>query len=100
MANTNVPNPGVYFASIAQFLTGIRDNFVNLQDQLLYINSMGGLTFLTTAFPNGLGMNATDAAALIATLNQHNTLAVQYANGPVGAQQDYRGNGAQFWGGQ
>jgi hypothetical protein len=95
----NVPNPGNYLSDIGTLLTGIRDRMNQVQQQNEYIASMGGETFLTTAYPDGLGMTAPDATALIATLGNHNNLALQYQGGPVAPQMDYEANGQPFWGG-
>jgi hypothetical protein len=97
---TNVPNPGNYLDSLAIALTGVRDNLAELVKQRAYIASMGGVTFLTTAYPDGLGMASDDADALIATLDQHNDLSTGYQGGTPAPQLDYEDNGAQFWGGR
>ena len=95
-----MPNPGNYLNDIATALTGTRDSLAELVKQRAYITSMGGLTFLTTVYPNGLGMPTPDAQALIATLDQHNDLNTGYKGGPPAPQLDYEENGAQFWGGR
>jgi hypothetical protein len=97
---TNVPNPGNYLDGIGLLLTAVRDTYVHLDDARAYIASMGGVTFLTTAYPDGLGMTATDADALIATLDQHHDLSVGYTGGASPPQLDYKDNGSQFWGGR
>ena len=61
---------------------------------------MGGITFLTTAYPDGLGLTQADASALIATLDQHHDLSAGYTGGPPAPQLDYKDNGSQFWGGR
>jgi hypothetical protein len=96
---TNVPNPGGYFGNIAIWLTGVRDNLTRLVDQKDYINTMGGEAFLTTAYPDGLGMSVADADALIAVLNQHNDLNTGYEGGTPAPQLNYRDNSSKFWGG-
>jgi hypothetical protein len=95
----NVPNPGLYLSGIANYLTGVRDNLAKLVDQRAYIESMGGEAFLTNTLPDGLGMAAADAQALIATLDQHNDLSTGYTGGTPAPQLDYKNNGAPFWGG-
>lgn len=97
---TNVPNPGTYLADIGALLTGVRDNFAKLVDQRAYIASMGGVPFLTAAYPDGLGMTPDDADALIATLDQHNDLNTGYTGGQPAPQLDYKDNGSPFWGGR
>lgn len=95
----NVPNPASFLSVIGVYLTGVRDSFINLDKQREYISANGGLTFLTTAYPDGLGMSTTDAQALIATLDQHHDLNVGYGGGPAAPVLNYRDNGAKFWGG-
>jgi hypothetical protein len=95
----NVPNAGAYLQEIALLFTVIRDRFQECQDQSGYIASMGGATFLEAAPPNGLGMSATDANALIAALGNHATLATAYQGGPQAPQMNYKTNGQPFWGG-
>jgi hypothetical protein len=97
---SNVPNPGSYLETIAIALTGVRDSLDELDKQRAYINSMGGVTFLTSAYPDGLGMDTTDADALIATLDQHHDLNTGYAGGVAPPVTNYEQNGAQFWGGR
>jgi hypothetical protein len=94
-----VPNPGVYLTQLGAELTTLRDAFDKLVNSNGYIASMGGSTFLTAAFPNGLGMSSGDASALIATLGNHANLATQYNGGAQAAALDYRSNGKPFWGG-
>ena len=96
---TNVPNPGTFLGDIGSLLTGVRDNFTRLVEKRQYIASMGGVTFLTTAYPDGMGMAQADASALIAALDQHNDLNTGYTGGTPAPQLDYKDNGAQFWGG-
>jgi hypothetical protein len=96
----NVPNPGTYLAQVGTALTGVRDQLNACVQQRAYIAAMGGVTFLTSAYPDGLGMDVTDADALIATLDQHNDLNTGYQGGTPAPQLDYENNGAQFWGGQ
>jgi hypothetical protein len=95
----NVPNPGAFENDIAIALTGVRDSLARLQSKRSYISAMGGITFLEAAYPDGLGMSPADAAALIATLDQHNDITTSYTGGPPAPQLDYRTNGAKFWGG-
>ena len=76
---TNVPNPASFQSDIA---------------------TMGGLTFLTTAYPDGLGMSAADASALIAVLDQHNNLSTSYTGGTPAPQLNYHDNASEFWGGR
>jgi hypothetical protein len=97
---SNVPNPGNYLDALAIALTGVRDNLDELVKQRAYITSMGGVTFLTTAYPDGLGMTVADADALIATLDQHSDLNTGYQGGTPAPQLNYENNGAQFWGGR
>lgn len=96
----NVPNPGNYLASIGILFTNIRDGMAQCQYQSQYIASMGGQAFLEAAYPNGLGMSATDAAALIASLGNMSTLATAYQGGPQAPQLNYEANTQPFWGGQ
>jgi hypothetical protein len=96
----NVPNPGAYLGQIATYLTGVRDSLGGLEQQRDYITAMGGVTFLTVAYPDGLGMSVADADALIATLDQHHDLTAGYQGGPPAPQLDYEQNGSQFWGGR
>jgi hypothetical protein len=96
----NVPNPGNYQQQLGQQITALRDAFDALVNSNAYIGSMGGATFLTAAAPNGLGMSAGDAAALIATLGNHSNLAAQYNGGAQAPTLNYRANGEPFWGGQ
>ena len=95
----NVPNPGVYLTQLGAELTALRDAFDKLTDSNAYIASMGGSTFLTAAFPNGLGLSSGDASALIATLGNHAALATQYNGGAQAPALNYRANGEPFWGG-
>jgi hypothetical protein len=95
----NVPNPGSYLGNIAIWLTGVRDNLNHLVDQRDYINTMGGEAFLTTAYPDGLGMAQADADALIAVLNQHADLDTGYEGGTPAPELNYRENSSAFWGG-
>lgn len=95
----NVPNPAVYLNQIANIYTQIRDFFQNCQDQSGYIASMGGATFLTTPVPNGLGMSAADANALIASLGNMSALAIHYQGGPQAPALNYKANTEPFWGG-
>jgi hypothetical protein len=95
----NVPNPQIYLNSIANIYTQIRDFFQDCQDQSGYIASMGGVAFLTTAVPNGLGMSPPDANALIASLGNMSTLAVQYQGGAQAPALNYKANTEPFWGG-
>jgi hypothetical protein len=90
----------VYLTQIGSELTTLRDAFDKLVNSNGYIASMGGSTFLTTAFPNGLGMSSGDAAALIAALGNHAALATHYNGGAQAPALNYRGNGQPFWGGQ
>lgn len=96
---TNVPNPGSYLASIGNLFTDIRDNMRAVQDQANYIASMGGTAFLEAAYPNGLGMSATDAAALIASLGNMSAVATGYQGGTPAPQLNYQANTEPFWGG-
>jgi arginase family enzyme len=97
---TNVPNPGIYLDGIGTLLVGVRDNLARLLDQRQYIASMGGETFLTAAYPDGLGMAKADADALIATLDQHNDLNTGYTGGTPAPQLNYKDNSSAFWGGK
>jgi hypothetical protein len=96
---TNVPNPGAYLNSISVLLTTIRDRLQQVIDQNGYIASMGGVTFLTTPAPDGLGMSPGDANALIAAMGNHTAVATGYAGGPPAPQLNYKQNGEPFWGG-
>jgi hypothetical protein len=96
---TNVPNPGTYLAGLGSLFTGVRDNLAKLVDQRAYIASMGGEAFLTNSFPDGLGMAAADASALIAALDQHNDVNTGYTGGTPAPQLDYKDNASPFWGG-
>lgn len=96
----NVPNPGVYLAQIGAELTALREAFDNLVNSNGYITAMGGSAFLTAAAPNGLGLSSADAAALIAALGNHASLAAHYNGGSQAPAMNYRGNGQPFWGGQ
>jgi hypothetical protein len=96
----NVPNPGQYLAQVGTLLTDIRDRMQQVQDQNGYIASMGGAAFLTTAYPEGLGMTTGDAQMMIAVLGNHTALAIQYEGGPVAPQLNYKANGQPLWGGQ
>jgi hypothetical protein len=96
----NVPNPGNYLASIGDLFTQIRDRMQDVIDQNNYIGSMGGETFLTAAFPDGLGMTPDDAGALLAALGNHTAVAHGYQGGPPAPQLDYKANGSPFWNGR
>jgi hypothetical protein len=96
----NVPNPGSYLNQIAILFTGIRDQMQEVIDQNSYIGSMGGATFLTDAYPDGLGMTPADANALLAALGNHAAVATGYHGGTPAPQLDYKSNGSPFWGGQ
>jgi hypothetical protein len=95
----NVPVPQTYLSFVGSMFSQLRDRFTNLIDQRSYIESMGGLTFLTDPQPDGLGMQQADAQALIAALDQHNDLYVGYTGGAAAPVLDYRDNASKFWGG-
>lgn len=95
----NVPSQAVYLNQIANIYTQIRDFMQNCQDQSGYIASMGGLSFLTTASPDGLGMKVADANALIASLGNMSALASHYQGGPQAPALNYKANTEPFWGG-
>jgi hypothetical protein len=95
----NVPVPATYLSYVGSIFSQIRDRFADVVDQRAYINAMGGLTFLTAAPPDGLGMAQADASALIAALDQHNDLNTGYTGGAPAPQLDYRDNASPFWGG-
>jgi hypothetical protein len=95
----NVPVTQTYLSFLGSMFTQIRDRLDGLDNQRAFINNNGGLAFLTAAQPDGLGMEAKDAAALIAALDQHHDLNVAYAGGPAPPVQDYRDNASAFWGG-
>lgn len=69
-------------------------------DQNGYIASMGGVTFLTAPYPDGLGMTAADANALTAALGNHAAVAAGYHGGPPAPQMDYKANGSPLWNGR
>jgi hypothetical protein len=95
----NVPNPGSYLSAIGNDLTNLRDVLRSLVDKNSYILSNGGIAFLEAPVPNGLGMSAPDATALIATLGNMANLSA-YANGAVATQTlNFIANGEPFWGG-
>jgi hypothetical protein len=96
----NVPNTGLYLDEIATLFTTIRNRMQECQDQSGYIASMGGAAFLEAIPPNGLGMSAADANALIASLGNMTALATHYQGGPVAPALDYKSNTKPFWGGQ
>lgn len=87
----NVPNPALFLQRTAEQLTALRDDFARLANRADYVAAMGGATFLTAAAPNGLGLGAGDAAALVAALNNHKNLSIQYLGGTQAAAMDYRG---------
>lgn len=95
----NVPTSATYLGQIAIIYTNIRDEFQQCQDQSGYIASMGGVTFLTTAAPNGLAMATVDANALIASLGNMSALGVQYQGGAQAPALNYKSNTEPFWGG-
>jgi hypothetical protein len=95
----NVPNSGLFLQATAEELTGLRDLFQKLVNRSDYVASMGGSAFLQATTPNGLGMSAPDADALVATLGNHKNLATQYSGGTQAAAMNYRANGQPFWGG-
>lgn len=95
----NVPVPQTYLSFVGSILSQLRDRFTNIMDQRSYINSMGGLTFLTDPQPDGLGMAQADATALIAALDQHFDLYTAYTGGAAPPVLDYRDNASKFWGG-
>ena len=95
----NVPVSATYLNEIAIMFTTIRNRMQECQDQSGYIASMGGVTFLTTAPPNGLGLTAPDANALIASLGNMSGLATHYQGGPQAPALDYKSNTKPFWGG-
>jgi hypothetical protein len=97
---TNVPNQGQFLGDIATFLTGVRDSFGALENKRDYITAMGGVTFLTAAAPDGLGMTTADADALIATLDQHHDLDQHYTGVTAAPLLNYEQNGAAYWGGR
>ena len=96
----NVPNPGLYLSGLGQLFTTTRDNFNKIVQANNYIEAMGGETFLTTAAPNGLGMESTDAAALIAALGNWTQLSA-VANGAATqtSELNFISNSSPFWGG-
>jgi len=95
----NAPNPSLFLQQITNDIVGIRNDFDDLVNKLNYINSMGGATFLEAAAPNGLGMTAPDASALLASLGNHIALNAVYHGGTQGAALDYCSNGQPLWGG-
>lgn len=96
----NVPNAGSYLGQVSQEIVNVRDAFQAILNTNAYIGAMGGAAFLTAAAPNGLGMSAQDAAALLAAVGNHAALAAIYLGGQPGAALNYFANGEPFWGGQ
>jgi hypothetical protein len=96
----NVPNPGNYLAQISTNVVGLRNNFAAIVNQLAYIDSMGGATFLEAAYPAGMGLAAGDAAVVLSTLGNLAALAAVYNGGAPGAALNYSANSQPLWGGQ
>jgi hypothetical protein len=96
----NTPNPGGYQGQISQAIVNVRNDMQTIINMNNYITSMGGVAFLTAAFPNGIGMAEADASATIAAIGNHAALAAIYQGGIPGPALDYRANGEPLWGGQ
>lgn len=91
----NVPNPGLFTQQVGTALTALRDDFAKLVNLNDYVTAMGGAAFLT----GQMGLTAPDAAALVAALGNHATLATHYTGGAQAPALNYRANGEPFWGG-
>lgn len=96
----NAPNPGSFLGQISQAVVNIRNDFQTLVNLNNYITAMGGETFLTTAFPNGIGLTAPDAAVVISALGNLNNVATGYNGGAPAPQLNYQANSQPLWGGQ
>ena len=92
----NPPNPGGFQGQITAAIVAIRNNFQAIVNLNEYITSEGGASFLETV----IGLESNDAAAVIAALGNHATLAGIYQGATPGAAFNYLANGEPLWSGQ
>jgi hypothetical protein len=82
-------------ATAGGFATQLRIIFQGIQNFEAWLSAQGGATALTA-----LGFTSTDAAVIVSTIGNLNTLASIYAGGAPGAAFNYEANSNALWGGQ
>jgi hypothetical protein len=82
-------------AAAGGYATQLRTLFQGIQNFEAWLSAYGGATALTA-----LGFTSGDAATIVSTIGNLNTLAGIYAGAAPGAAFNYEANSNALWGGQ
>jgi hypothetical protein len=95
MTAGNQPTVAGVNATAGGLATQLRTLMQQIQNFEAWLSAYGGATALTA-----LGFTSTDAAVIVSTIGNLNTLASIYAGGAPGAAFNYEANSNALWGGQ
>lgn len=95
MAAGNQPSQAQVNATAGGFATQLRTLFQGIGNFQAWLSAAGGATAL-----EALGFIAGDAATVVSTIGNLNTLAGIYAGAAPGAAFNYETNSNALWGGQ
>jgi hypothetical protein len=95
MTAGNQPTVAGVNATAGGLATQLRTLMQQIQNFEAWLSAYGGATALTA-----LGFTSGDAATIVSTIGNLNTLASIYAGGAPGAAFNYEANSNALWGGQ
>lgn len=95
MTAGNQPTQAQINATVGGYATQLRSLFQGIQNFESWLSAFGGATALET-----LGFDSGDAAVIVSTIGNLNTLAGIYAGASPGAAFNYEANSNALWGGQ
>jgi len=96
MTAGNQPSQAGVNATVGGFATQLRTLFQQIQNYQAWLAAYGGANALTA----NLEFAAADAATVVSTIGNLNTLAGIYAGAAPGAAFNYQANSNALWGGQ
>ena len=96
MTAGNQPTVAGVNATAGGLATQLRTLMQQIQNFEAWLSAYGGANALTA----NLGFSAADAATIVSTIGNLNTLASIYAGGAPGAAFNYEANSNALWGGQ